>query len=47
MHAVDSAQRPEMQNHNVTAQFFDADWVIAIDPVKAFRKVGRSYFATI
>ena len=43
MHTVDSAECPEVQDHNVTPQLFDADRMIAIDPVKPSGKVRRSY----
>ena len=45
MHTVDSAKSPEVQDHNMTPQLFDADRMIAIDPVQALRKVWCSHFS--
>src|SRR5713226_8531521 len=43
MHTVDSAECPEVQDRNVTTQLFDADRMIAIDPVKPSGKVRCSH----
>src|SRR5213078_4640891 len=45
MHTVDSAECPEVQDHNMTPQLFYADRMIAIDPIKPSGKFWRSYFS--
>src|ERR1051326_4672920 len=45
MHTIDSAQCPEVQNHNMTPQVLNADWMIAIYPIKPSGKLRCSHFS--
>jgi hypothetical protein len=33
MHAIDSAQCPEVDDQNMIAEFADVQWMVAIDPI--------------
>jgi hypothetical protein len=45
MHAVDSAQCPEVDNQNMIAEFADVQWMVAIDPIQSVGEIGSPNFA--
>jgi hypothetical protein len=45
MHAVDSAQCPEVDNQDMIAEFADVQWMVAIDPIQSIGEIGGPNFA--
>jgi hypothetical protein len=45
MHAVDSAQCPEVDDQDMIAEFVDVQWMVAINPIQSLGEIGRSNFS--
>jgi hypothetical protein len=45
MHAVDSAQCPEVDDQDMIAEFADVQCMVAINPIQSFGEIGRSNFS--
>jgi hypothetical protein len=40
VHAVDATVSPEVEQHDLAAQFAQAEWAFRVEPLQAFREVG-------